>query len=449
MGLKPAWGATASILTLATLLVLLPSTLGACKQFSSGSSAAGQKEAQRRLVEGRDALENGQYDDAVRAFQAALLIVPYDVQLYVLMARAQQQSGNDSAAILSLKQAGSMAQAEEPTLKRQIAEVYQKTGQTRKAIQMFSELQGIHQMSDGELINLARLKAQVGQYDSAFQTLETIQLKRPDDPDAKVLESEILLLSGQEVLAAKLMDRLAQQLPSSTPVRLLRARYFLKSGYPVLAEKELKALPEASLKEEDVLDFKARLMNELGRHAEAKESLQQLLKAHSQNPRLLARLAETELLSGNAQQAQAWVEQALALKPQFPWALYVRARALEMQGFEGRAEKEYDEVLKADPDFAPALSRLWRVEEQQGNKGEAMATLERLLLSKQASIPEKVELARLYAENKTNLGRGRKLIEEALRMEPTNPKYLSLQSRFKQVEGPHEPTIIRGPRHSR
>ncbi|HLM46406.1 MAG TPA: hypothetical protein VK458_21225, partial [Myxococcaceae bacterium] len=76
----------------------------------------------------------------------------------------------------------------------------------------------------------------------------------------------------------------------------------------------------------------------------------------------------------------------------------------------------------------PALSRLWRMQQEAGLKAEARQTLERLYRVGGASVEEKVTLASMYAESRTNIDVGRKLIDEALQREPGNPKYVAIKS---------------------
>jgi tetratricopeptide (TPR) repeat protein len=142
----------------------------------------------------------------------------------------------------------------------------------------------------------------------------------------------------------------------------------------------------------------------------------------------LAVLAETKLLLENPAEAQQLVDKALRLRAQYPRALYVRARVLEEQGDKRGAEEHYGYALTSNPRFAPALSRVWRMQQEAGLKSEAIQTLERLYRIGEASVEEKVTLASMYADSKTNLDKGRKLIDEALQREPGNPKYVAIKA---------------------
>src|SRR5439155_14158131 len=122
---------------------------------------------------------------------------------------------------------------------RERAELYRRLGQTTAAIAVLRDLRDANQLTDVELLTLAKLQARTGDSEDAWATLERVQAKKPDDADAKVAEAEILLVKGDEVLAANLMDRLLKANPQLVSARLLRAKYFLTNGYPDMAEADL------------------------------------------------------------------------------------------------------------------------------------------------------------------------------------------------------------------
>lgn len=59
-----------------------------------------------------------------------------------------------------------------------------------------------------------------------------------------------------------------------------------------------------------------------------------------------------------------------------------------------------------------------------------MSALEHLFYLNEATIEEKVALARFYADTGVNKERGRKLIEEAVRVQPDNAEFKELEDRL-------------------
>lgn len=430
---RPLW-----LVAIATL-----ATAAACKDQETVAAQAKLKVSQEQITAGRAALATGQFDRAIVAFKAAVSAAPEDPTAHVLLADAYKQSGNEAAAVLALKQAEDLTSGNDPVLRRQRAELYRRMGQTALAIKTMVGLRDANQLTDEEVLVLARMQAHSGDVEDAWRTLERVQVRKPDDPAAKVVEAEILLINGDELLAAKLMDRLLTQHPDLTGARVLRARYFLNNGFSEMADQDLSAITGAPALDPGVITLKARVLNQLKRYEEALEVLKPLVDANPRDADLLAQLAETKLNVGQFTEAHALVDQALALRPKFARALYVRGRALEAQGELKLAADNYQHALKSDPSFGPALSRIWRIHQHRGDKTEAMSALERLLFMNDASIEEKATLAEMYAEGRTHLERGRKLIDEALRHDAENPRYKQIKAALgKAGAGTHKPGIV-------
>lgn len=430
------------------LALLLPL---ACKEPEAAAVQSRAQQANSALAEARAFLARGQPGPALGALRRASSAAPESVEPLLLMADAHRMSGNPGAAILALKQARTLVPGNDPGLQRQIAELYLSDGHTGEAIAILAGLREADTLPDADVLWLARLQAREGDFKAAFDTLTAILERDVEDPEAKAVEAEVLLLQGEELKAAGLMDRLLQKNPEQTSARLLRARYFLTNGFPEMAEGDLNAIQGADAARADVVTWKARALLALGRAPEAEAALKVLVQAEPQNAEALAFLAETVLAQGRRTDAQALVDQALQLRPRLARALYVRGRVLEDTKDRRGAEESYGFAVKADPRFAPALSKMWRVHMDADRLPEAQETLERLLATGEASLDEKAALAGLYARFQMQVTRGLKLIDEALKRDPENEEYLRIKKSLqgllpKPKKRPSGPVIIRGGR---
>lgn len=437
------------ILRLTPVLTLLLAV--ACKDPEMAAVQSRAESYEARLAEGRTALAAKRPETAARAFRAAANVRPEDPEPLLLLAEAHLGAGNPGAAILAFKEAEALVPGKDTSIQKQMAELYRREGHLDEAISTLVGLREAGELADPELLALARLQARHGNLDGAFKSLEPILKERPDDPEAKVVEAEILLIKGEELLAAKLMDRLIGENPGLTEARLLRVRYFLNSGFAAEAEQDLGTLPAADQAKPEVVLLRARILHRLERYAEADTALSQLVAQEPDHVDALGMLAETKLLQNQNAEAQQLVDKVLRLRARYPRALYVRARALEAQGDTAGAEENYGYALTADPRFAPALSRMWRLHQQAGRKLEAMTSLEKLYFIGEATAEEKVALAKMYAESKINLERGRKLIDEALLREPGKPEFVSIKAALtaadpKKKKKASGPIILRGGR---
>jgi tetratricopeptide (TPR) repeat protein len=435
------------ILRLTAPLVLI--LLAACKDPETAAVQTRVETYATRMADGRTLMAANQPERAARAFRAAAAMSRENPEPLLMLAEAHRAAGNDGAAVLALKEAESIAPGNDPAIQKQMADLYLHQGQVGEAIATLKGLLNSQELSNPEILSLARLQARSGDPDGAFKTLEPIQSQNPDDPKAKAVEAEILLIKGDELLAAKLMDRLIEEDPEFIEARLLRVRYFLNSGYPEVAEQDISSLTGKDAKRPEVVLMRARILSKLNKHEEAAEILTQFLEENPENVDAAGQLAEVKLNLGKTSEAQDLVDKVLRVRSRFPQALYVRARILEAQGDKRGAEENYDYALSADPNFAPALSRVWRMQQDARQWQESRLTLEKLYKLGEASLEEKVALAELYADSKTNLERGQKIVDELLHLDPANPKYVALKAALTPTRPKKKstgPIILRGGR---
>jgi tetratricopeptide (TPR) repeat protein len=435
------------ILRLTAALALLPPV--ACKDPETAAVQLRTETYESKLAEGRTFMAANQPERAAKAFRSAANMSRENVEPLLLMAEAYRAAGNEGPAILALKEAESIVPGSDPAIQKQMVDLYLRQGHLDEAITTLVGLREAQELTEPEMLNLARLQARSGDPEGAFKSLEPIQSQRPDDPDAKVVEAEILLVKGDELLAAKLMDKLIEEDPGLIEARLLRVRYFLNSGYTEVAEQDISSITGTDGKRPEVILMRARILIRLERHEEAAEALTQLLEEIPDNIDALGQLAEAKLSLGRNAEAQDLVEKVLRIKPRSPRALYVRARALEAQGDKRGAEENYGYALSADPRFAPALSRIWQMQQEAREWREAQVTLEKLYKLGEASLEEKVALAETYVDSKTNPERGRKIVDELLQRDPGNPKYVALKAALTptpQKKKATGPIILRGGR---
>lgn len=431
-----------------TVLLVGALALLACEEPQRAEERKRVTTAIDHVAQGRAALSAGKAEVAVREFKQAISTTPEDASLYLLLAEAYRAAGNEAGATLTLKQAENVSGVQDPAVRRQRADMLLKMRQAKAAIKEYGAMRDEDLLTDEEILRLCRLLAHEGRIAEAFKTLERIQLRAPDDLEAKTMEAEILLLKGDVLLAARLMDRLLAGSPSLTSARLLRARYFLNERELDKAEQDVTMVDPRDEKRTDVVSLRARVLNELGRAEESASLLSRLLGENPKDPEVMALLAETKLQLGKGSEAQVLVDRILTMEPRSAGALYVRGRAQEQQGRLDDALKDYRAALLATPGFAPALKRLWRLYDKKDDKPAAIEALELLFFQNDLDAGEKVQLARYYSETWANVERGEKLIAEALRKEPSNKDYLRIKAQLAKGDvsrqKPPAIQIIRG-----
>lgn len=383
---------------------------------------------------GRAALADKRYAEAVRLFNEVTTLTPTETAPYRLLAEAHKRSGNQAAAMMALKQVEALGGKADPALKREKAELHKQMGQRKDAIALLIELRELNQLTDAETLELAHLQARGGDVEGAWTSLEAVQKRKPDDPEAKAIEAEVLLLKGEEVLGARLLDRLVTDYPEQASARIARGRYFFANGLAAEALQDLEALKGEAAKERELVALKARVLLSLKKLDEALEILKPLSDADPRDADLACLLAETLLLLERGEEAEQLVEQALAVRPDFARALYVRGRSKEAGGNAKAALADYQAAIKADPSFSQALSRMWPIYEHQGEKGEAIAALERLVVMQEASPDEKLALVTLYVAVNDNPTRAKALLADAAKKKPDDPRLKDLKAKVAKMK---------------
>src|SRR3954463_634556 len=97
--------------------------LVACQDPEVEGAEAKQKLAWELSGKGRVALADGKFEEAVKLIKQAADATPRDPGLYLLLARAQKAAGNDTAAVLAIKQAEDLGARNDPAIRRERAEL--------------------------------------------------------------------------------------------------------------------------------------------------------------------------------------------------------------------------------------------------------------------------------------------------------------------------------------
>lgn len=432
------------------------SALLACKDAETVANEQKIDSLQSRISDGRAALDRGEGAAAAEQFKAAAALAPADPLPLMLLAQAERAEGNTAAALLALKGAATLMGSRDDTIRKLMADLYRESGNQVEAIKVMKEMMEKAELGREETLQLARMQAHQGDAEGAFQTLDRVQAANPDDPEAKVVEVEIQLTSGDELLATKLLDELIAKQPQLVAARVVRARYLLANQEPQLAETDLSQISGVRALDPEVVELKARAWSQLQRNEEANKALTGLLADHPRDADLMSLLAEVKLSLNQPIEAEQLVDKALGIRPAWPRALLVRGLVQEALGDMDGAKENYEEALRSNPWFGPVLTRMWRIHQKEGRTAEAIAALERLLLSQEATLEEKATLAKYYVDLGSNLTRGKRLIDEVMRHDPKNARYRIIQLRYgkaavkKKLGGTSSgPTIIRGARRRR
>ncbi|MBX7115403.1 MAG: tetratricopeptide repeat protein [Myxococcaceae bacterium] len=414
--------------------VLLLWVATSCKD---GKTLEAEKKAQQLTVAlstARSAMAQGDFAWAIDAFKSAIAVRPEEAENYLLLAEAYMAAGKMALALLSIQEGEDHGARDTYRLKRMRADCHLSLREPAKAISLLLSLRDAELLSEPELLQLAGLQAVQGDTNGAYKSLEKAQLKKPSDPAVKVVEARVLFLSGEEAVAADLIDKVIAENPELAEARLLRARYFLNNGAPDKAELDLNQLGFEAAKRPEVVDLKAVALHRQKKYGEAAKLLDAaLLQPGPGQADMLARLAETRLYQGDLGEAAVLVGKALALNPRQALALWVRGRAAQLEGDERTAEENFTFAQRADPLLGQALSSVAELALKDGRKMQAMQALERLLSLNEATRQQRLALAHIYIDTASNVPRAQQLAAELLKRDPNDAGAKAVKQRADKL----------------
>ena len=319
--------------------------------------------------------------------KTASVTIPDDPRAYLLLAEAERGAGNETAAILALKRGqGADQDVSLRSSKRELVELFRRSGNPAQAVNVLSQLKESNDLTDDDVLMLAKLEAQQGQFTAAFDTLRTIYLKRPDDPKAKVLEAEVLLLSGRRAAGRQVDGSPGGRGEPARGPRVAR---------PLLLERRLPGERAAGFGGHH--RRRRAVARGDGDQGPRVERAQALRRSGSRAARTACRTTpRTQTCWRNSPRPSCTWDRPPTLKPwstrPSPPSPGFRARCTcgrapwSNRASSRRPLRTTSTRCALDPAFGPALSRMWRIYDHRGQRAEAMSALERLFFMNQATI---------------------------------------------------------------
>jgi tetratricopeptide (TPR) repeat protein len=185
--------------------------------------------AWRRL--GKAQLENGQFDEALKAFGQVLGFVPQDVDAYVGLSWVYRQRSDADRTIYFLERAYEREPANTEII-----------GLLRDAYRIF------HDRANAKLPNtpymMARQQLKSGLATQAVKALQDALNETPNRTDLRVLLAEVYAQIGQPVEAAKTAVAVIKELPDCLRANQILAVVWLEAGRPSDAQRLVSRIEE-------------------------------------------------------------------------------------------------------------------------------------------------------------------------------------------------------------
>jgi tetratricopeptide (TPR) repeat protein len=192
--------------------------------------------------------------------------------------------------------------------RKSLALVLLMKGQTAEATALLEQNANLLPQDESILYPLAQAYYQSGQLEAASTTLAKLLLEKPDQADALLLRSRVLVAEGNWNQALRLLNLLLYQHPDNREAYLLAARLLYEEA--VDPEGALELINEAEAEFPDAPEFPelaGRIYLDTGRSGEGLSKLQMVLDMEP------GRITTLRLMLSNAMDMRRWLQAAIYL----------------------------------------------------------------------------------------------------------------------------------------
>ena len=250
----------------------------------------------------------------------------------------------------------------------------------------------------------AMVQRQKGNNDAAFDLLRHCQEINPEAPETYYFLAQYYnaLKDGDKSLAY--IKKAAQLDPDNATYMETLAQAYIRQQDFEAAIPVVEKIYERDKDREDLLEMLFQLYQQVSDYASAVGVLNRIEAIDGKNERLSVAKSEIYTRQGNKKAAIAEIK---ALAEKFPndgnyQALY--GETLMMNGQLKKALKVYDKILKDEPDNNRVLMSLRTYHQALGHQDIADSLTTRVLLNRNATIEEKVQLIRQEISASENAG---------------------------------------------
>ncbi|MDF1565531.1 MAG: tetratricopeptide repeat protein [Deltaproteobacteria bacterium] len=415
--------------------VLLVSALallsGGCEQLAElfGKEMTPQEKATEAMNQARMLLQQGDQAGAEEAYRKAMTHVPDDSAPVLALAAMYEQRGEDTRAVLELRQAADLLSTDAAPRER-IGDILIRQDRFGPAAEAYKRALDILPMSEplGRKLALASLLG--GQISDARREIGRLKGSDPAHPETQALDGLVMAAEGRGHEARSLIESAARASSEPAPSRLL-GLYYLQMGEASAAVQALKGAQERGGSDPWTLRLLAQALIASGAGAEAVELLDPAVRARPRDPIVLAAYARALVARGQYEEALQAAGRAVRQNSGLGAAHLAQGDALEAMERYDQAARAYRSAVKASPQLGEAYRRLASLESRQGRMVEAAAALERLVALSPGDRRAQVELLEAYAAAPSEARKGLDLVDRLLAEEPQNTRFLQLRAQMQ------------------
>ena len=279
---------------------------------------------------------------------------------------------------------------------------------------------------------LAAIRLQQAQSDQALDILEPALVQAPNNVRLLAMAGQAALRSGELEKGRRFLQKAIAKQPAEGSLRAQLAMLYLAEGNDAQAIKELEQAIEAgnaSLREQSLL-----VLTHLRRKDfdEALSVAERLAAANPQSAYLQNLLGVIYGAKGDVHMARAAFNESLHIDASFATATLNLVRLDIQAGRQSDARERLDGILVRDEGNVSAMMALAQLADLENDRLQALQWLEKAKSADMKALAPRMVLAQIYMRT-GELVRAREMVQEALAIEPSNPRALLAAGQLELV----------------
>ncbi len=247
---------------------------------------------------------------------------------------------------------------------------------------------------------LAQIAFAQKNYDESLSLLENIFTRDPDNPEARVLQSEVLLAKGDSDKAMAVLTRLNGIYPNNPAIKFRLAGAYLKMGDTSQAAAELEKAIAANPDYTEAILTLAQLNLGAGKPGAVAPAMLSLLKKRSDLLPARMLLAQAYQAQGKLDDAAAVFREQIKIAPQSSEAYLLLGLVLRQQGKTDEARQAFEKASEIAPDDLNPINQLVGMDLAEKRYDAANARVQQQLQKKPDAAGSHFLEARVYVAQK-------------------------------------------------
>jgi tetratricopeptide (TPR) repeat protein len=362
------------------------------------------------------AMRKGDLAAAELEVQRALELDPKSSSAHLTMATVHLLQKDAPGAEREFKSAADLAPARSST-RLKYAEFEGQIGRTDQARSTLVEM--TRQAPDyfPAWCLLSQIALGEKKYDESLRLLENVFSRDPDNLDARLLQTDVLIAKGEVPKAVKELERLDQNYPDAALIKYRLARAYLQNSNSTQA---LATAQQAVTLKPDYAEA-SLLLGELNLRAGDAQSvagaMEQLLKRYPNLTPAQLLLAGAYQSLGRLDDSAAVIRDQIKAAPQSPDAYFRLGLILRQQNKADEARQAFEKALELSPGNLPSIDQLVELDISKKNFEAAMQSIRPELEKTPASAGAHFLEGKIYAAQ-GDLDRAEAALVKTLELDP-------------------------------